>query len=157
VSCTGVQGANRLASNSLLECLVFGSRAASAALADSPTETATWATTELPEHDELPRGEYPYAAVTPAVLGARLDCDVAVERDAVRLGTLLNDMPDPNDPQLTVPTDLALSSMIAGAAFLRKESRGAHYRSDAPETDPLWRGRILWKRGVEPRFEEVVA
>lgn len=48
VACSGVQGANRLASNSLLECLVFGARAAEAAL-DGPSDArATWSTRPLP-------------------------------------------------------------------------------------------------------------
>src|SRR5260370_5806507 len=44
VACSGVQGANRLASNSLLECLVFGARAAEAALTDPRETIATWRT-----------------------------------------------------------------------------------------------------------------
>src|SRR5205823_11518855 len=47
VACSGVQGANRLASNSLLECLVFGARAADAALSDAADAHATWRTTSL--------------------------------------------------------------------------------------------------------------
>src|SRR5260370_18381826 len=48
VACSGAQGANRLASNSLLECLVFGARAAEAALTDPPEAHATWRTSSLP-------------------------------------------------------------------------------------------------------------
>src|SRR5207302_9417302 len=48
-ACSGVQGANRLASNSLLECLVFGTRAARAALGDTCDRRAAWATGPLPD------------------------------------------------------------------------------------------------------------
>jgi succinate dehydrogenase/fumarate reductase flavoprotein subunit len=43
----------------------------------------------------------------------------------------------------------------SGPALLRAESRGAHFRIDAPEPDPIWRGRIVWRRGHLPAFEEV--
>ena len=43
------------------------------------------------------------------------------------------------------------------AAWLRAESRGAHYRLDTPQPDPAWRGRILWRRNAPPQFEEVHA
>ena len=55
----------------------------------------------------------------------------------------------------TPAADLALAALIARAALLRTESRGAHFRIDAPEPDPVWRGRIVWRRGHVPGFEEV--
>jgi L-aspartate oxidase len=50
---------------------------------------------------------------------------------------------------------LLLVSLIARSALLRRESRGAHFRVDAPTPDPAWRGRIHWRRGHPPVFEEV--
>lgn len=151
VACSGVQGANRLASNSLLECLVFGARAAEAALADGPATAAAWHTKEL---DESVAAEHSvFVAVDAAVLGARLDADLGVERSAPRLNRLIADLPAPDDVR---STDLLIASLVARAALLRRESRGAHFRTDAPEPDPTWRGRIHWRRAHSPAFEEVL-
>ncbi|HUS13584.1 MAG TPA: FAD-dependent oxidoreductase [Chloroflexia bacterium] len=159
VACTGAQGANRLASNSLLECMVFGRRAALAALGDGPARHASWvtralgaapATSERPQHpsDGCPRD----LAETMQLLGARLDRDLGVERDGSRLRALVNDLPV--DSAGMSPPYL-VAALAAQAALLRLESRGAHYRTDAPALDPDWQGRILWRHGVPPVFEEV--
>jgi L-aspartate oxidase len=173
-ACSGAQGANRLASNSLLECLVFGARTAEAALGDAPNAAASWSTRALPlprsaSNDtlitassrptralSLPRyasNDTLIAAIDPAALGARLDADVGVERTAQRLERLIAELPTPD----VAPTsDLLLTSLVARAAVLRRESRGAHFRTDFPESDPAWRGRIHWRRGQTPVFEEVL-
>jgi L-aspartate oxidase len=172
-ACTGVQGANRLASNSLLECLVFGARAAEAALSDPADAHAPWATVSLPPTSAPPHAEQPLAVIDPQVLGSRMDADVGVERDPRRLARLVADLPDPltflahGVPEATflgqlalerqpVAADLALAALVARAAFLRQESRGAHFRTDTAESRPEWRGRIHWRRARAPRFEEVV-
>jgi L-aspartate oxidase len=156
VACTGVQGANRLASNSLLECLVFGERAALAAL-ENPSLAAEWTTEPLPENADLDltgasRLE-PALLADSAALGARLDRDLGVERDAPRLTALLQALPDPDATD--TPGDVRMAGFATRAALLRQESRGAHFRSDAPETRDAWRGRIHWRRDAAPRFEEV--
>jgi L-aspartate oxidase len=167
VACSGVQGANRLASNSLLECLVFGARAAEAALNDPPETTATWRTkpfnsvwhSQSSERSErsgtgepVSDGHSVIEAVDAGVLGARLDADLGVERNAPRLNGLIADLPAPDDARAT---DLLIASLVARSALLRRESRGAHFRTDAPELDPTWRGRIHWRRAHPPAFEEV--
>ena len=58
-------------------------------------------------------------------------------------------------PAAALSSDLLLASLISRAALLRRESRGAHYRADAPEPDPAWRGHILWRRGHAPVFEDL--
>lgn len=51
---------------------------------------------------------------------------------------------------------LVVGSGAAGlATTLAAVERGAHYRTDAPETDPRWRGHILWRRDTAPGFEEI--
>ena len=153
VACSGVQGANRLASNSLLECLVFGARAAEAALSDAAGTVATWHTTALPPLEVSPAATT-LATIDPRVLGDRLDADLAVERDPRRLAQLVADLPAPDAHTAAAP-DLLLAALIARGALLRHESRGAHFRTDAPQPRPAWRGRIHWRLAHPPTFEEV--
>jgi L-aspartate oxidase len=109
-SCTGLHGANRLASNSLSECFVFGARAARAALEETASE-------QPPEPTEW-RFEPPSEATRDAVWAL-----AGPRRDPERLRRLQAD-----------PFPLARS--IATCALARGESRGGHLRSDFPATDP---------------------
>jgi L-aspartate oxidase len=124
-ACTGVQGANRLASNSLLECLVFGRQAAEAALTDTPDARATWAGAALPADTNAGAATTDVPGVAPwDTLGDRLDRDLGVERDAPRLVALLADLATDVPP---AQADVALvTTLAARAALLRRESRGAH-------------------------------
>jgi L-aspartate oxidase len=163
-ACTGVQGANRLASNSLLECLVFGRQAAEAALTDAPDARASWAGAALSVVERMTPAPTVGAGVAPwDALGERLDRDLGVERDAPRLAALLADLATEPPP---ARADAALvATLAARAALARRESRGAHFRTDAPEAEPRWRGHILWRRAERgdaerggdgaPRFEEI--
>ncbi len=172
-ACTGVQGANRLASNSLLECLVFGRQAAEAALTDEPDTAAHWAGIAPPAPQSCgeqgvtsagtfgdarllttrPSTDYGLRTTDLAPLGDHLDRDLGVERDAERLTALIADLAAPANPASADATLVA--SLAARAALLRRESRGAHHRTDAPDTDPRWRGHILWRRDAALSFEEI--
>ena len=110
-ACTGLHGANRLASNSLSECFVFAARAVASALAE-PTQTAH--TSQQPTQTLPPRA----SAQTRAALWRY----GGIERDAEGL-TRLADDPHP------------LACLIARCALERTESRGAHRRTDHPETN----------------------
>jgi L-aspartate oxidase len=148
VACTGVHGANRLASNSLLEGLVFGARAAAAMLA-APRAGAIARTRRrrpMPEAD---------AATTVPDAGdvqALMWRDVGVVRDADGLAGAVTTLDgwrravDAADPAATAPVSslVTVAWLIARGALDRQESRGGHARADFPARDDLhWKAHVL--------------
>ncbi len=126
-ACTGVHGANRLASNSLLECLVFGRRAALAAVAEAPVSAVS-----LGNSGTVPGT---VTETVPAMVTSELRSamwrDAGLLRDAAGLRRLTN------APHLLV-------RLIARSALAREESRGGHFRVDFPfESDAFRRHSIV--------------
>jgi L-aspartate oxidase len=134
-ACTGVHGANRLASNSLLECLVFGRRAALAALSDTPADRA-----DGPLQQSVARtGAGGAEPVTPELRRA-LWQDAGLVRDAAGLERLTR------APHL-------LTRLIAESALARAESRGGHFRVDHPFEDDAFTAHTVVRPGQAPVFE----
>lgn len=127
VASTGVHGANRLASNSLLEAVVFGARAAH----DLKTLPAS-AKTEMREEMPAPHHDIKQAAQS---LRKIMSDKVGVIRDNAGLREALTEIErlerEAKDPILHNKAVVAL--LIAASAFRRRESRGAHFRSDYPQ------------------------
>ncbi len=160
VSCTGVHGANRLASNSLLEGLVFAHR-----IAD---DIADRLQTGLPQCDPAPWPDPPRGMVDADILdsGHRLDVQRAmtagsgpVRSASSTLKTLrrLRELADlepveaePGPRTWETTNLLHLGQALSVAAHLREETRGGHVRSDYPERDDEgWSAHLLLLRDPE--------
>jgi L-aspartate oxidase len=140
-----------------LECLVFGKRAALSALSDGSAAHSIWLCGSLPEGEAAAVGERANPPSDDASLGERLERDLGVERDGERLAALVDDLAlvGVNDAKAASSGYSLVAFLAARSALMRTESRGAHYRSDYPDTSESWRGRILWQRDRGACFEEI--
>lgn len=124
----GVHGANRLASNSLLEACVFGNRAAQSILDDN-----------IPDRKADKIQSQPWLAMGPEVstiLRTNMTKHCGVRRNAQGLNELLGIIEGLID-RVGAANPLIAARMIAGSALAREESRGGHFRDDFPkETTP---------------------
>jgi L-aspartate oxidase len=153
VACAGVHGANRLASNSLLEGLVFGARVG----------RQLWERADAPVRE--PDLRLPARPGAPPALTNREVRDLAwryagIERDAAGLEQCLRrlDVPDfwpgasASRPDWELRNRILVASLIARCALARRESRGAHFRSDHPEKDPAFQKHSVVALGREVAF-----
>jgi len=136
VACTGVHGANRLASNSLLEGLVFGARAASAMREDRGTPSSRREATH-------PAAGSTVEDVAPLLkeLQKKMWQNAGLLRDTAGLSAMRQDLnrlrvaPNADRASLEFANLHAVAELIVLSALARQESRGAHYRIDFPKRD----------------------
>jgi len=172
VTSSGLHGANRLASNSLLEGLVYGARAGAAASADvlaMPGDDADEYRVPPISFPRVAAGE-PSGTLDLAdirnSLRALMWRHVGVERTEASLREALDavegwcryvlprQFADPSGWQLQ--NMLEVARLMIHAAIDRRETRGVHYRADHPATSAAWRRHIAWRRGrPEPVLEPV--
>lgn len=153
VACTGVHGANRLASNSLLEGLVFGARAGEAMLqaakipsppiAEDPTETP-FSGNAAALRQEVQNSNWKNLGLLRNENGIR---------ETLALLESIPQFSPKTLEELELQNVVDCSKLIGSFALNRKESRGSHYREDFPEKNPEWTGHhsILMKDRIELR------
>ena len=155
-ACSGVHGANRLASNSLLDGLVFARRAIDAIGRgkDEPDENGVLRGVEL--HRDGTSPATPGADGTPVAreeLQRLMTRDAGVLRDAAsleRAATQLATMAGAADPE--VRNLVTVSTALVDAARARTESRGTHTRRDFPEPSPELLGRFVFGAAAQRSF-----
>jgi len=151
VSCTGVHGANRLASNSLLEGLVFGARAGEAALENSKFQIPD-STSERPDHKvRILNLESGISTAVKKRIKRVMWERVGILRDKDSLRRALKEFHQIAAGNLTASSRnfVTLATLVAAAALWREESRGGHYRTDFPEQQEQWRVHSIQKREQE--------
>jgi L-aspartate oxidase len=148
-ACTGVHGANRLASNSLLETVVFAQRVVRRTVSPDTSEAHTTGAIDLSQGQ---------AAEAPPLTRERLQSimweDVGIVRSAESLQRAVAVLsawqatvpPTTDRPSQELADLLTCSRLVAEAALTREESRGAHYRTDFREPREEWKRHITFRR-----------
>lgn len=165
VACTGVHGANRLASNSLLEGLVFGARAGRAMANEGSRgsggsegsggsdvrASSTSASPGLPQDSAIQSLMWRHVGLFRDRQG--LEAALAELEPAWRgLQERLRSGEPLDASQWRTASLLTTARLIARAALRREESRGGHYRSDFPERDDIhWKRRVSEAEGTNTR------
>lgn len=146
-ACTGLQGANRLASNSLLEGLVFGRRTALAIRQDSehlPLDLGQqWKNEGLrpAQDDDTDLQTQRLQQIMSTYLGIRRDKEGMTQalKEIDELARRYDGCSATQYPMLDLRARITVAGLVTRSALEREESRGAHYRSDFPETKNEWK------------------
>jgi L-aspartate oxidase len=137
----GIHGANRLASNSLLECVVFGKRAASAMAAEHGRRTIDggiprerWRVPDdvIAARKTIRDAAWRYAGIAREAVSLAAGADALTE-----LEKSWSENPSPTIEQVETANMLLVAKLVMQSAIARQESRGAHYRKDFPLRDDL--------------------
>jgi L-aspartate oxidase len=155
-ACTGVHGANRLASNSLLESVVFSKRVVQrmemTAPPESPQPSANGRMYSLPQREAISEAPQLNLPNLQSLMWDRVGIirsGRGLEEAASVLATWESQLPQPGDRPSYELSDLVLCArLMTEAALLREESRGAHFRTDFPQTSPRWQRHTVFTKDV---------
>jgi L-aspartate oxidase len=160
VACTGVHGANRLASNSLLECIVFAKRAVDGA---KNTDEATCKLGDVIKNPFfalppiMPASQEVVLNLKNGISGLMTEyvgivrSDDGLKKVLAQIEKIASSKDELNGYYgFKLQNILDVCSLIAKSALLRIESRGAHIREDFPNEDPVWKAHIVLKGDSEP-------
>jgi L-aspartate oxidase len=145
-----VFGANRLASNSLLEGLVFGARAGEAAWEDSnKVPTPVTIPTVPADESSAPTGEYGISTAVRKRVKRVMWERVGILRDKGSLKKAIREFEQIEASKLSTSSRnfVTLALLVARSALWREESRGGHFRSDFPEQRDQFLAHSIQKRG----------
>jgi len=151
-ACTGVHGANRLASNSMLEVVVFSRMIIEKTIMGSRQATPGDTKAEGVHHLSQRRASKAVPAPSFSALQQLHWGKVGIIRDresltqaADILAAWQKSAPSPTDrPSYELNHLILTGRLVAEAALLREESRGAHFRSDFPQSSPKWKRHIVF-------------
>ena len=155
VACTGVHGANRLASNSLLEGIVFGARAGVAAAAYGKSAEASKNAASPVVYEGRVMKDFD-ASKTRSSLRRLMWSDAGIIREGASLKEAINQLETWEEQvregffrtrlELELRNMVTCGSLIARAALKRKGSVGAHYRSDAKSRGRNWKEHLTFRK-----------
>ncbi|KHL08398.1 L-aspartate oxidase [Mumia flava] len=146
VACTGLHGANRLASNSLLEAAVLARRCAGSLARPGAAVHAGEPVPFAPELTEPARTVRREDLQTTMWTAAGLVRDRSTLEEAAATLAAWRCPVDQTTQRYEDANLLEVARLVVAAALARAESRGAHHRSDAPATDPRLQRHLSWVR-----------
>jgi L-aspartate oxidase len=160
VASTGVMGANRLASNSLLECLVFGKRAAEKAMqrAAIPLDLPEFKNIHVDQENENNFLE------TKNKIAALMSKKAGIVRSGIKLTEAIDEL---NAIRIQLPQKINeynllkikhitdICTLICKSALIREESRGGHIREDHKLEDPKFCAHLVQQIGQPYIFQEI--
>jgi L-aspartate oxidase len=156
-ACTGVHGANRLASNSLLESVVFSKRVVQRTEMIAPPRHCEERSDEaisycLPHRELLPKVPHLNLPKLQSLMWDKVGIirsGKSLEEAANILATWESLLSQPSDrPSYELNNLVLCARLMTEAALLRKESRGAHFRTDFPQASPEWQRHIVFRKNV---------
>jgi len=160
VACTGVHGANRLASNSLLESLTFAWRCAHMLLEADSLSNNVNPFVGIPTEPQMlpPTSPDPTTPITRLELQTHLWTHAGIERNAIDLSSALHTLNRSHVEGSTIhdletANLLALARVLVTAALAREESRGAHFRTDFPNPSTAFEHSLVYAQ--DPKIRKI--